>query len=193
MRSFFGPITELRGEFAVEDEPEHQETIERSKQKGSEPDAAAVAGFAIEGGRQIVFRNFLGRRGLNAGISRRGGTAARIRLLWRGRGGCRLGGRNGCARSDREEDDEEKDQDKMAREPGHGDSSLRRRTLRGGSISELNRAVDTELAHARLERGALHSQKHSSAFGAGDAPLRLFQGAEDVLTFGFFECGNWGG
>ena len=61
------------------------------------------------------------------------------------------------------------------------------------SIAELDRAADAELAHARLQRGALHSQKDGGALGAGDAPLRLLQGAEDVLALGFFEGGDRGG
>jgi len=57
----------------------------------------------------------------------------------------------------------------------------------------LDRAADAELAHARLERGALHAQEDGSAFGAGDAPLRLLQRSENVLALGFFQSGDGGG
>ena len=42
------------------------------------------------------------------------------------------------------------------------------------SLGELNRAADAELAHAGLESGALDVEEGGGAFGAGDAPLRLF-------------------
>jgi hypothetical protein len=61
-----------------------------------------------------------------------------------------------------------------------------------GSIAELDRAADAELAHAGLESGALDVEEDGGTFGAGDAPLGLFQGAEDMLAFGFFEGGDWG-
>jgi len=38
---------------------------------------------------------------------------------------------------------------------------------------ELDRAADAELAHASLERGALHAEEDGGALGASDAPLRL--------------------
>jgi hypothetical protein len=57
----------------------------------------------------------------------------------------------------------------------------------------LNRAADAQFAHARLERGALHAKNGGSTFRAGDAPLRLPEGAEDVLALGFFQSGNRGG
>ena len=41
----------------------------------------------------------------------------------------------------------------------------------------LNRPPDAQLAHARLQRGALHAQEDGGALGTGDAPLRLLQGA----------------
>ena len=56
--------------------------------------------------------------------------------------------------------------------------------------ARLNRAADAELAHAGLERGALHVEEDGGALGAGNAPLRLLQGAENVLAFGFFEGGD---
>ena len=61
------------------------------------------------------------------------------------------------------------------------------------SIAELDRAADAELAHTSLERGALHAEEDGGTLGAGDAPLRLLQGAEDVLALGFFESGDRGG
>ncbi len=54
----------------------------------------------------------------------------------------------------------------------------------------LNRAADTQFAHARLQRGAFHAENGGGAFRAGDAPLRLPEGAEDVLALGFFQSGN---
>ena len=60
------------------------------------------------------------------------------------------------------------------------------------SIAELDRAADTELAHAGLESGALDVEENGGAFGAGDAPLGLLEGAEDVLAFCFFEGGDRG-
>ena len=59
-----------------------------------------------------------------------------------------------------------------------------------GTRTRLNRAADAEIAHARLESGALYVEEDGGAFGASDAPLRLFQGAEDVLALGFFEGRN---
>ena len=60
------------------------------------------------------------------------------------------------------------------------------------SIAELDRAADAKLAHARLQRGALHAEEDGRALGAGDTPLRLLQGAEDVLALGFLESGDRG-
>ena len=51
-------------------------------------------------------------------------------------------------------------------------------------------AADAELAHAGLKRGALHAEKDGGAARAGDAPLGLAEGAEDVLALGFFESGD---
>ena len=62
-----------------------------------------------------------------------------------------------------------------------------------GTRVRLNRAADAELAHASLERGALHAKEAGGSLGSGDAPLRLLQGAEDVLALGFFESGDRGG
>ena len=64
--------------------------------------------------------------------------------------------------------------------------------LLGSSVS-LDGAADAEFAHAGLERGALHAQQRGGAFGAGNAPLRLLEGAQDVLALGLFESGNRGG
>ena len=58
------------------------------------------------------------------------------------------------------------------------------------SIAELDGAADAQLAHASLESGALDVEEDGGAFGAGDAPLCLLQGPEDVLTFGFLEGGD---
>lgn len=60
----------------------------------------------------------------------------------------------------------------------------------GVSIAELYRAADVEFTHAGLEGGALHAEEERGTFGAGDAPLSLLEGAEDVLALGFFEGGN---
>ena len=60
------------------------------------------------------------------------------------------------------------------------------------SIAELHRAADAEFAHAGLERGALHAEEGGGAFGTGDAPFGLAQGAENVLAVGFFEGGDRG-
>ena len=54
----------------------------------------------------------------------------------------------------------------------------------------LDRAADAELAHARLERSALHTKENGSAFGASDAPLGLAERAENVLALCVFESGN---
>ncbi len=67
---------------------------------------------------------------------------------------------------------------------------LPRERLWGRGLAELDRAADAELAHAGLESGAFDVEKNGGAFGAGDAPLGLFKGAEDVLAFSFFEGGN---
>ena len=61
---------------------------------------------------------------------------------------------------------------------------------RWGTRERLNRTADTQLAHASLESGALDVEENGCTFGAGDAPLCLLEGAEDVLAFGFFECGD---
>jgi hypothetical protein len=57
----------------------------------------------------------------------------------------------------------------------------------------LDGAADVEFAHAGLKRGALHAEDGGGAFGAGDAPFGLAEGAEDVLALGFFERGDGGG
>ncbi len=56
--------------------------------------------------------------------------------------------------------------------------------------TELDGAADVEFAHAGLQRGALHAEDGGGAFGAGDAPFGLAEGAEDVLALGFFERGD---
>ena len=68
-----------------------------------------------------------------------------------------------------------------------------RPVLRDGDRVLLNRATDAEFAHARLERGALHAENGRGTLRAGDAPLRLLEGAQDMLALGFFESGNRGG
>ncbi len=65
--------------------------------------------------------------------------------------------------------------------------------LRDGGKVSLNRAADAQFAQACLERGALHAENGGGTFRASDAPLRLLEGAEDVLALGFFESGNRGG
>ncbi len=59
-----------------------------------------------------------------------------------------------------------------------------------GTRARLDRAADAELAHTGLESGALHAEEDGCALGAGNAPLCVLQGAEDVLAFGFFESRN---
>ncbi len=59
-----------------------------------------------------------------------------------------------------------------------------------GTRARLDRAADAELAHTGLESGALHAEEDGCALGAGDAPLGVLQGAEDVLAFGFVEGGD---
>src|SRR5579863_6101518 len=49
---------------------------------------------------------------------------------------------------------------------------------------------DAEFAHAGLERGALHSEESGGTFGTCDAPFRLAEGAEDVLTVGVLKGGD---
>jgi len=61
-----------------------------------------------------------------------------------------------------------------------------------GNPVSLNRAADAQLAHARLQSGALHGEEDRGTLGTGDAPLCLLQSAEDVLAFGFFEGGDGG-
>ena len=67
-------------------------------------------------------------------------------------------------------------------------AGLRKR--RRGTQKKLNRAADAQLAHTSLESGALDVEEDGGTFGPGDAPLRLLQGAKDVLAFGFFEGGD---
>jgi hypothetical protein len=51
---------------------------------------------------------------------------------------------------------------------------------------QSNGAADAQLAHARLQSSAFHSEQGSGAFRAGDAPFRLPQGPQNVLALGFF-------
>jgi hypothetical protein len=51
-------------------------------------------------------------------------------------------------------------------------------------------AADAELAHAGLQGGALHPEQDGGAAWSGNAPSRVSQSAEDVLTLGFFERGD---
>lgn len=53
-----------------------------------------------------------------------------------------------------------------------------------------DRALDTEFAHAGLERGALDAKNGSGAARTGDAPLRLSEYLEDVLALSVVECGR---
>jgi len=61
-----------------------------------------------------------------------------------------------------------------------------------GTQVGLDRAADAQLAHARLQRSALHAQEDGGAPRAADAPLCLFQGAQDVLALGFLESEDRG-
>ena len=48
-------------------------------------------------------------------------------------------------------------------------------------------ADDSELFHAELESGAVHSQTRRCTPRSGEDPLGLFQGGENVPTFGLFQ------
>src|SRR5580692_7557235 len=48
----------------------------------------------------------------------------------------------------------------------------------------------SRVAHARLERGALHTENNRGALGARDTPLGSAKRAENVLALGVFEGGN---
>jgi hypothetical protein len=61
--------------------------------------------------------------------------------------------------------------------------------LRQGFVAS-DGAADAEFAHAGLQGGALHAEEIGGAAGAGDAPLGLAQGAEDVLALGLFQGGD---
>ena len=50
-----------------------------------------------------------------------------------------------------------------------------------------DRTRDAELAHARLERRALHAQSRGRAGGAADHPFGLAERADNVLAFGMFQ------
>src|SRR5690349_5702133 len=62
----------------------------------------------------------------------------------------------------------------------------------GGTRRKLNRPANSEFAHAGLKSGALHAEKGRGTFRAGDAPSGLAKGAENVLAFGLFKCGDRG-
>ena len=51
-------------------------------------------------------------------------------------------------------------------------------------------ALDAELAHAGLQRGALDAEKLRGSVGAGDAPLGLPQRAQNVLALRFLQRGR---
>src|SRR5262245_17614867 len=57
-------------------------------------------------------------------------------------------------------------------------------------ISELSLAGNGELLHSRVQGRPFHSESGGCALRAADYPVGLFQGAQDVLTLGVFECGN---
>src|SRR5208337_378089 len=60
----------------------------------------------------------------------------------------------------------------------------------GTGFAASDGTADAELAHAGLQSGALYAEKICSAAGAGNTPLRLAEGAEDVLAVGFFQSGD---
>ncbi|MGB8495845.1 MAG: hypothetical protein WCE53_15705 [Candidatus Acidiferrum sp.] len=60
----------------------------------------------------------------------------------------------------------------------------------GAGYSTSKGAADAELAHAGFQGGALHAEKIGGAARTGNVPLRLAEGAEDVLAFGFFQGGD---
>src|SRR2546427_8853970 len=64
-------------------------------------------------------------------------------------------------------------------------------TLLVFSFFFFNDTATTEIytlsLHDALPICALHAEERGGPFGAGDAPLCLLQGAEDVLALGFFE------
>jgi len=76
--------------------------------------------------------------------------------------------------------------------PDRGHRCRARRWPREPARSQLESdgAADVEFAHAGLQGGALHAEDGGSAFGAGDAPFGLAEGAKDVLALGFFESGD---
>jgi hypothetical protein len=57
-------------------------------------------------------------------------------------------------------------------------------------LVRLNRAADSEFADAGLKSSALHAEEDGGALGAGDTPLGMLQGPEDVLALGVFESGD---
>src|SRR5215467_6914348 len=63
------------------------------------------------------------------------------------------------------------------------------------SLPQMQRATsdgtsNAELAHARLQSSALHTEKSGGALRTGNAPLGLAKSAQDVLAVGFFKSGN---
>jgi len=65
-RDFFGPVAELRGDFAAQDEPKYEESVKEADDARGKTNTTAVAGFAVEIGRESVFGDLglrMGRRG----------------------------------------------------------------------------------------------------------------------------------
>ena len=60
----------------------------------------------------------------------------------------------------------------------------------GAGFAASYGAADAEFADAGLQGGALHAEKICGAARAGNTPLGLAKGAEDVLTFRFFQGGD---
>jgi hypothetical protein len=54
----FGPVAIFGGEFAAQDEPENEEAVKKAEDVDGKTDAAAVASFAIEIGRESVGGDF---------------------------------------------------------------------------------------------------------------------------------------
>ncbi len=58
-RKPFGPVAIFRGELATQDEPEDQKAVEKADDAGGKADAAAIAGFAVEIGREGISSDFV--------------------------------------------------------------------------------------------------------------------------------------
>ena len=63
----FSPIAKLCGEFRTQNEPENEESIEEANNAGGEAYSAAVAGLAVEIGRESVGGDFIFGQRLRAG------------------------------------------------------------------------------------------------------------------------------